>query len=254
MVVETVKTVKTVGISANWYQGGRGHFNVEIPESAEQKLRDLTNPDNPYVSISRNKVVISQMFNSDMKVADVYRYGIEKDRDLIAQRIGRDKAVWEECHLPTIVLLLESPHGDEYDKSNKPIAPAMGTTGRNLDNCLGWVLSQIRGRIFNGSRIIISNPVQFQTSLHMILGGKMNGEVKVPVWNALWHRQYVKGCFVSRMANYNPYLVINACTGGQDENGLKRIVTGFLKKKGICREIYEINHPVNWNISKLQPV
>ena len=251
MVVETVKTVKTVGISANWLQGS--HVDVDIPESIEKKLRDLANSGDPYVSISKNKVVIGQMFDTAMKVPDVYRYKVEKDWDLIVQRVGRDKGVGEECHLPTIVLLLESPHKDEYDNGT-PIAPAMGRTGRNLDSHLAYVLSQIRNRIFNGSRVIVSNPVQFQTSLHMILPGKINKGVKNAVWKALWQWLYVQGCFASRMENYNPYLVINACTGGQNKNAPRKQVTDFLKTKKICQNIYETNHPTNWDISELHLV
>ena len=201
-------------------------------------------------------MVIDQMFDACMKVRDVYRYKIEKDIDLIAQRVGRDKAVWEECHLPTIVLLLESPHTDEYD-NGKPIAPAMGTTGRNLDSHLGGVLSQIRNRIFNGSRVIVSNPVQFQASLHMILRGKMNGKVRDAVWRSLWQHQdqYIQNCFASRMENYSPYIVINACTKGYQGKGeLQKKVTALLTEKRNYREIYEISHPSRWTIPKLRKV
>lgn len=251
---------RTIKISANWFRGG--HFDVEIPDSAERKLRRLASPRNrsrsPYVSISGNNVVIKGMFDKRMAVRDVHRYNVKTG---VVLKCPQDMHPSIKRNLPTVVFLLESPHKDEYSKSNdeyNPIAPAMGTiigtTGRNLDDGLGYVLSQVRSGVADGSRIIISNPVQFQASLHMILQDKLNTSVRNAVWTALWQHQgrHIKNCFASRMENYNPYLVINACTGGQDDNnGLNKQVTRFLKEEKICREIYEINHPSSWSIPNL---
>lgn len=245
---------KIIRISANWLQGG--HLDVEIPESAEEELRELATPRNcsrsPYISISGNNVVIKGMFDTRMAVQDVYRYNVKAG---VVLKCPRDMHPSAKRDLPTLALLLESPHKDEYGKRNgeyNPIAPAMGTTGRNLDSYLGYVLSQIQSGVVDGSKIIISNPIQFQASLHMILGGKINKDVRDAVWTALWTRQYVKSDFASRMRDYSPYVIINACTGGQkDNNGLNKKVTCFLKEKEICREIYEIDHPRGWSIPSL---
>lgn len=244
---------------------------LEIGNFPQWVERQLANHRPPYVSTSGGDVVIDQMFDDCMKVRDFYRYKVEKDGGLIAQRVGNDrrgKSVQEECCLPTIVLLLESPHMGEYDTSNRPIAPAMGRTGDNLDrqtgnNCgsgLNCVLSKIGHKICNGSRIIISNPVQFQASLHMILEplerniGEIDRGTKrtvtSTVWRSLWRCDDIQNCFASRMIGYNPYIVINACTGGQGRYGLNKDVTAFLanflKERGMCCEIYEIGHPSSW--------
>lgn len=150
-----------VRIRAAWLQDG----NIEVTDFPQDVTLD---PDHPYVSTSEGNVVIDRMFEACMKVPDVYRYKIENDSNLVVRRLYQDKDVREECDLPKIVLLLESPHRDEYC-NNRPCAPAMGTTGRNLDRYLVCVLSKIEDEIVDGSMVIISNPVQFQTSLHMIL-------------------------------------------------------------------------------------
>lgn len=265
-----------VRIRARWLQDG----DIEVkdfPQDMEQGLMDLanSNPDHDYVcaSTSGSDVVIKRMFDADMKVPDVYRYKIEKDGNLIVQRVGSDKNVLKECHLPTIVLLLESPHKDEYC-NNRPIAPARGTTGRNLDSHLSGVLSPIRNRIFNGSRVIISNPVQFQTSLHMILESLKQSnlseqdkkklkekfkdkenkcKVKDAVWRFFWERNHIQSHFAFRMKEYDPYIVINACTG-EGGTGLNKKITDFLKNREICCEIYEIRHPSRWTIPKLRKI
>ena len=251
-----------VWIRADWLQDG----DIEVKDFPQDVCLD---PDHPYVSTSGGNVIIDQMFDACMKVRDVYRYKIEKHGNLVVRRLHQDKDVREECDLPKIILLLESPHRDEYC-NNRPCAPAMGQTGRNLDrqtgdNCgsgLSCVLSQtqIRNSIRDGSsRIIISNPIQFQASLHMILQGKMNRDVRNAVWNSLWQHQdrRIQNCFAARMEIYDPYIIINACTKGYnrkgellEENKLQKKVTAFLKtfleESGICCEVYEINHPSSW--------
>ena len=216
--------------------------DIEVTDFPQDVTLD---PDHSYVSVSGRNVIIDRMFDACMKVPDVYRYKIENDGNLSVQRLCQDKDVREECDLPTIVLLLESPHRDEY-RNNRPCAPAMGATGRNLDSHLCSVLSCIRHSIRNGSsRIILSNPVQFQTSLHMILH-EMNREVRDAVWNALWCHPYIRSRFESRMRAYNPYIIINACTGGRKPEGLRRKVSDFLQQAQICGRIYKGSHPSGW--------
>ena len=231
-----------VWIRAGWLRDG----DIEVTDFPQDVTLD---PDHSYVSVSGRNVIIDRMFDACMKVRDVYRYKIENDGNLVVRDVresGRDKEVWEECDLPTIVLLLESPHEKEYDENNNPIAPAMGSTGTNLDKYLCSVLSCIRHSIRNGSsRIILSNPVQFQTSLHMILH-EMNREVRDAVWNALWCHPYIRNRFESRMRAYNPYIIINACTGGENPRGLKRKVSDFLQEAQICGRIYKGSHPAGW--------
>lgn len=245
-----------VKIHAKWLPGGELEV-IDFPQ--EVRLE----PSHEYVCASGNDVVIRRMFDTRMAVRDVHRYNVKTG---VVLKCPRDMHPSAKRDLPTVVLLLESPHKDEYGKRNgeyNPIAPAMGKTGRNLDDGLGYVLSQIPSGLVDGSKIIISNPIQFQASLHMIQsslhvipGEKMNEKVKkkvkTAVWDALWEQPCVQDCFKSRMRDYSPYIIINACTGGQkDNNGLNKKVTCFLKEKKICREIYEIDHPSGWSIPSL---
>ena len=243
-----------VWISADWLPQNEKLYVGNFPTEVEERLEELR-PDHEYIQISGGDVVIKRMFDKCMAVRDVYRYNVKTG---IALKCRQDVHPSIKSDLPTIVLLLESPHRSEYDSERKPIAPAGGKTGANLDDGLDYVLSQIKSEVVDGSRIIVSNPVQFQTSLHMILPKpekKYKDALKISVWKAVWSHQYIEGGFESRMEKYAPYLVINACTGGQeDDKGLNKQVTDFLKRKKICRKIYEIDHPFSWKIPILHPI
>lgn len=86
----------------------------------------------------------------------------------------------------------------------------------------------------------------------MILNKKAKAEkdkIKNKIWNLLWNTESIKNHFLGRIRGYNPNVIINACTGGSEENGFRKIVTRFLQRKSICVEqIYEISHPSSWNI------
>ena len=147
----------------------------------------------------------------------------------------------QQQQLGNIVLLLESPHESEFiytcygyfDRPfTRPKAPACGSTGESIDRCLGTVLEMIREihiaatpnaeeLIVPECHIIISNPIQLQTSLHAIHGQELskkcsNGKwarLRDKVWKTLWAEEHIKACFLERLTAYNPRLIINACTG-----------------------------------------
>lgn len=76
----------------------------------------------------------------------------------------------------SIIILLESPHKGEYDYSNgliKPIAPAQASTGKNIENNIVKVLRDLvldySCKLNNGTyRLLIVNPIPYQTSLHYL--------------------------------------------------------------------------------------
>ena len=158
----------------------------------------------------------------------------------------------EQERIRNIVLLLESPHKDEYTDGDiaRPKAPACGETGDNIDRWLGTVLSRTNEDLIEpGCHVIISNPIQFQTSLHAIHGRSVSNSswdtLRDNVWKTLWHEDHIQGCFLARLTAYNPSLIINACTGdwgceGADPKGL---VDGFVQDRlpNVCR--YETYHP-----------
>ena len=134
----------------------------------------------------------------------------------------------------TVVVVLESPHAEEYvgGDVNCPIAPAQGITGCNIRRLLAHVLSadaiaEAGLQVANNSRVVIANPVQFQASLWCIHSGSLEVEGKKldwrtlrnAVWRALW--DHLKETdFAARLSAYNPSLILNCCTKGLQAGSL----------------------------------
>lgn len=241
-------------------------------------------PDGP----DGNDVLVIDFFDEEInKVSDVSRYliGAEdcclrhnnryricNDRYLIPHCDVSEQALEEQQllqqHIGNIVLLLESPHKDEYQPGNIncPIAPANGKTGDNIDRCLSTVLRRINAELIEEElieeelivpdcNVIISNPIQFQTSLHAIHGQGISSAsrwktLRDHVWRTLWDEEHIKQCFRDRLDTYNPSLIVNACT-----SDLKPLVTSCVEEWINGREpgypvvlLYRADpHPSIWN-------
>ena len=175
-----------------------------------------------------------------------------------------------------IVLIIESPHNDEYqyldinkdeiaicnstkDKFEKiknikyinPIASAQGTTGNNIEKWLINILSNLNFEGICKYKIIISNPIQFQTSLHFLHGQSLSNnqtysDLRDEVWTKLWSIPKYQTNFKKRLFNYKPYIVINSCT-----KNLREVINVFLlRNKTSFDRVYVTTHPSSWNISK----
>ena len=252
-------------------------------------IRVIKNRGSPqHVRKKGNVVIVKDFFGVNNKVPDVNRYSIGAGSCCVRHdnryHICNDSYLIPHCdeqdmhqQIPNIVLLLESPHKDEYQPGNIncPIAPAMGTTGDNIDRCLGTVLRDIKKDLINaglneaefiksGGHVIISNPIQFQTSLHAIHGKSLQKKwvtLRNNVWWTLWNEQRIQRNFRARLKRYNPSLIINACTGKRSTkdvltrtdaltrtHGLRSLVTRFVREELPKVPLYEAYHPaINWN-------
>ena len=184
-------------------------------------------------------VVVEDFFEDYNKVPDVIRYRIGDSsccvrHNVDSYRICNNRYVNPRCDISerqilqqpeqqlqqqleqdgSIVLLLESPHKEEYQHNhiNCPKAPAMGKTGIRIDRCLGEVLSKIRTEyiaaasdgpelIETGRHVILSNPIQFQTSLDAIHGQGILPRLRNSVWRTLWEEEevHIQQCFQERL-------------------------------------------------------
>ncbi|MCY4560054.1 MAG: hypothetical protein OXF79_27580 [Chloroflexi bacterium] len=245
---------------------------VEIGETAMEGLGKKSGKLGYVQKIDGDTLRIKSIFTQEKRVPDVWRYVLRNTGRYLSLRehSGAIKAVCREKNnyrdKPaensdelgiTIALLLESPHKDEFDSNDSPIAPAQGTTGTNIHEYFEHIINIEIGRfnfVTQEAGLIICNPIPFQTSLHMIHSGilKCKDKLKEDIWKALWEETCVREDFRSRIKNYKPDLVINACTGGSKEGSLNDKVTCYLKSTEICENICRINHPSSWNIPKLQ--
>lgn len=262
-------------------------------------IRELIDcPRHPHVREAANDVLVEDFFGVNNVVPDVSRYRIGIDGCCVRHdsryRFSNDRYVVPHCDVSgrdlrrqlnrrsllqftrrrpsagNVVLLLESPHKDEYhrDNVNCPIAPANGTTGENIDRCLSAALSQIEEELIApGCHVIISNPIQFQTSLHAIHGrstrGKAGGRwrtLRDRIWKTLWNEggqeNYIRRCFRERLNTYRPSVIINACTGAWTPSGdddPKSLVNDFLDTESTV-PLYKTYHPSHTSWRKRETI
>ena len=262
--------------------------SARVSDAYLNAIDQIKQSGSPYVREDGNDVLVVNFFKNNNKVPDVsryrihnmsccvrydYRYRICNNRyiiprcDVSGKELERQLQPPESLQEPqrqerirNIVLLLESPHEYEYEYIYKwvacfarpftrPKAPACGVTGDNIDRWLGTVLSRTNTNLIEpGCHVIISNPIQFQTSLHAIHRQPLDGKwstLRNNVWKTLWRADHITECFRARLTAYNPSLIINACTGdwgcqGKDPKGrvdcfVQRILPNVYR--------YETYHP-----------
>ena len=156
---------------------------------------------------------------------------------------------------PFMILILESPHKNEFDKDGKPIGPARGTTGDNI-------VSPLRNVFFTYTEsrrehhLILMNAIPFQCSL-----GVSSGTFRDEVFAKSWEEEEKK--FEERLdsllkaLNGKTVVIVNACT--QEKVGKKKRrqnVTESIKKvirtyKSV-KELWEAPHPSSswWFVEK----
>ncbi len=154
-------------------------------------------------------VVLDSFFGEDKIVKDVCRYILEK-KDCKWQIKAHNEnhpdfhsLNFNDQHLnykdgiPCIILLLESPHKNEYTVNDfKPIAPAQKSTGTKIKNWLNEII-KINCQIFklekNKYKVILLNPVPYQTSLHYLLTDQKNkliSTIRDDTWKTIWEQEF----------------------------------------------------------------
>ncbi|ELC8462487.1 hypothetical protein LI063_05410 [Clostridium perfringens] len=113
-----------------------------------------------------------------------------------------------------LVIVLESPHIDEFNglRCNIAPAPALGVTGCNLDK---YFIELINSKINNCGiedgvyNVILTNAIQYQCSL-----GEEPEIYRDRVWLDLWLFKNYNSNFIQRLYKYSPDVIINFCTKG----------------------------------------
>lgn len=192
-------------------------------------------------------VTVSGFFDDTKRVPDDIRYCIN---GIEAQSVC-DVVVDDQEPQNGFVLVLESPHKSEYNREGEGQRPAMGTTGDNICNYLNCVLHQIAERcredVEECQYVILANAIQYQTSLHGTHGGNLNkemrGHLKDAVLPVIWSDQHVQCDFLSRLEQYQPRTILNACT-----KPLSPWISVFIRNHYPTTSLYEIDHPSFWQI------
>lgn len=144
--------------------------------------------------------------------------------------------------IENLVLLLESPHKDEYDIYGNPLRPANGRTGTNINNLFAkqinnnnLIINTLQNHIVY--RVWIVNAIQYQTSGFnqlQALGAIYNQSwriVRNNVFKTLWNNEtifHLQEDLVGRLNQIHAPIIVNCITGGKNKNGLKMLVEKVL--------------------------
>lgn len=225
-----------------------------------------------------SEIILPNNFLDPTKaVQDVWRYIIKlNDKkcsksnapfNLIPYTISRNyrqdnnpnSVIIEKPDITSIVLILESPHKDEYDCNFNRIGPAQGSTGSAIDVNIETLLNELANKHNinldkKEYKFIICEPIPYQCSLHEIYKDYYSGidnTIRNKVWKKLWEIKdgnknlLLQNNFRKRILSYSPDLIINACT-----SNLKGFVTELLYKPEFNKipNIVKTHHPAsNWN-------
>lgn len=232
---------------------------------------------------SRGEVpdVLECYFSDTMRVDDVQRYTIcwlaGTDTPSIRPNSTRDDRFADSGFYDqpperregqsVVLLLLESPHKDEYKHNPeleplRSIAPAQGVTGSNIQAYFHEVLKcGLSPDLCGGASVFIANPMPYQASLASISNNQRKWRpVKNAVWAALWKVEAVKADFAQRLCRYNPDVVINACTSARSNDlpyAISAHVAAFVVAHCPAAKLFATTHPSSWrNASRrwLKPV
>lgn len=141
-----------------------------------------------------------------------------------------------------IVIILESPHKDEYSK--QITAPAMGTTGENINKYLLDILNKKIGNPQGDKKeydVILMNAIQYQISL-----GIDTEYFRDRVWLTLWNKGVARDEFIRKLEDYKPDIIFNFCTNGSHKKDLIYI----LDKKKNSNMTYQYIDSLNLNIER----
>ena len=226
-----------------------------------------------YATRNGNDIVIRNVFGENNRVRDVDRYRIRcqdgsqlrldphgDDQGLVEGSNYRDIWPQENFTGDTLVVILESPHKDEYRNNciDSPIAPAQNNrnnrriigTGIGIQEHLLDVIGlcpnlrcKLSGR---ETRVILCNPIQFQTSLVAVICSPKWETIRNKVWRTLWDMPRIKDEFRVRLASYSPNYIINACT-----SSLQQHISSSLGHDCFSNATkHEAYHPSYWKTGK----
>ena len=167
---------------------------------------------------------------------------------------GKTKSISNSLRNP-VVILLESPHKDEYDSiTHMALGPCMGRSGDNFRKKFDALIKG--SSIFNQLQnltcdIVLFNTIQYQCSLGLPLAGKVNSNNKKQR-DSNFIACIRNNDFIDRLEAINPHAIINLCTKGT--RNLQQIVRDIYNQSTLNVLYVEGYHPSAWNNSRYQKI
>lgn len=232
----------------------------------------------------RNNIhrLISLLLSSEAKVEDEHRYNLEVSKDQNEVNIGfisleNNNTATRPINrtgYKNIVLLLESPHKDEFAYFNLDvpvtveevenganvdrvcgIKPANGATGDSIRKYLFEIIVYYLNLHKRNCKyqIFIVNPIPYQTSLWTIHKQALDYnnpkivDLRDEVWKQLWTTiPEIEAKFLQRLNDYQPTYIINCCTKTISNKIIKPFLRNY-KSNHKNTQIKNGSHPSSWS-------
>ena len=175
------------------------------------------------------------------------RYISIKRKNIFYATKGIQKIVAYPKLVSPIVIVLESPHKDEYTESGSAKGPAMGKSGERFQQNFQELIKakDIQSMIKTGVHdVILINAVQYQCTFGETINKKMRD------YN--WSMCFNKGCskdLIYRLEALQPEILINACTKS-DLNlqlAVHSVIHAHVTQGAQLYGTYIYGrHPINW--------
>lgn len=150
-----------------------------------------------------------------------------------------------------LVIILESPHKDEFNALGNAIGPAMGATGNRFNT---WFFSIVQNsNIYPNINhltmdVIFVNAVQYQCSLGKPI------QANKPLRDNNWFTCFNNGCNIDLIRRLNaiaPIAIINLCTIGNEYHSMQSTLDNYIIGNGLQTIQYTKGyHPSTWFSAK----
>ena len=212
--------------------GYKKQYEKSLYEEVEKVKKEISS-----LKINENKcedniVALVAKRNGQWKL--INNYILKKDREKFKRKVRIPKKIKTtkvikkyrrivKRRLKRIVIILESPHKEEYSIDNKMGYPALGITGININKGIEEVINTKLSYSMEHNKyyeIILINAIQYQTSL-----GIDTNMLRDRTWIYLWLQHNMRDGFIKRIKGYRPNIIVNFCTKGNHSKDVLSFIT-----------------------------
>ena len=199
----------------------------------------MDNKDGKY-TIPKEVFIGKQIYDEVRYYLKVNSDGQIEESEYIGEVIKNETLLKKYKCYEKILIIVESPHRDEFTFNYEPIGPAQGETGYGIENKMGEIIEKM-DITSRKCIVIISNPVQFQTSLGSFYLSGLNDAIR----NNLWTKLYNKDRYLEVLKGIDAKYIINATTT-QRRKRIKKVLQEYSNEIQNNTIIKTSNHPSQW--------
>lgn len=149
----------------------------------------------------------------------------------------------------SILIVLESPHIDEYDiKTHYPIAPLNGSRTKFSNNFYKYINTKLP--LLSGQfNVYLINAIQYQCSLGISNVTKLVKEINFAnEWGKKGKRDFIERMNkIIKKIKRNDFFIINCCTKGQTIKTKEFVESAIKEVNGFDKQRYaRLTHPSIW--------